>query len=177
MLMKTSQTSIDFSFTTRKIYVRLTEPEIVQQKREHYKTTVRSDFISNVRKEFEKACEQKSFQCAIEKFSGLKLSKLSEKIETSSVHHIVPLSLGGDNRFQNLCIIDNKLHRKIHDYINQWLDILKEKEPTAQNFALPIPIVYAGSDISSLWFMRQLRFPKLDNTQAPVLYRNLMFPI
>lgn len=35
------------------------------------------------------------------------------------IHHIIPLSYGGSNKFSNLCLVDNDTHDLLHFYMFQ----------------------------------------------------------
>lgn len=55
-----------------------------------------------------------------------------------SVHHNIPIALGGTNDFENLRLLDNKLHTFIHKY---YLDIYVQKNsliaPEGSNVVIP----------------------------------------
>lgn len=47
-------------------------------------------------------------------------------VENLLVHHVLPISLGGNNEYSNLITLCNPCHKKAHDIIN---NLLKEKKP------------------------------------------------
>ena len=40
-------------------------------------------------------------------------------IEDMKVHHIVPLFLGGDNSFENLALVRESIHKRLHEVIDR----------------------------------------------------------
>lgn len=56
--------------------------------------------------------------------------------EGYDVHHILPLNLGGENTFDNLCLIDRKAHKYYHSEI---LDYVWSVEQTDKPMRLIVP--------------------------------------
>lgn len=61
------------------------------------------------------------------------------------VHHVIPLSLGGNNDPGNLVLVERVLHQKIHDKIKSYPKMKRGKPAT-----IGIPI-YPGK----IWFLEQ----------------------
>lgn len=52
-----------------------------------------------------------------ERFPGL--DYLPDKLDLYQTHHILPVSLRGDNSFDNLVLVDPELHKWIHAHIHR----------------------------------------------------------
>lgn len=74
-----------------------------------------------------------------------------------TIHHIVPLKLGGSNSVDNLCIVEGETHALLHKLIFQpILDSMKDKEEAV--LILPaIPRVIKKEDRTKFFLYSELR--------------------
>lgn len=102
---------IDFKSAASEIFytptiVRIVAKREVKQKRKDFKKTNKRNFFALAVAE---VCDNVS-----KKERAFALKKLS----SFEIHHIVPLSLGGTNKFDNLALVEPTLHAYVHRLID-----------------------------------------------------------
>jgi hypothetical protein len=75
-----------------------------------------------VAKEFKESVKEAFRAQATEKF------KPRRKASHYKVHFVVPLRLGGDISFENLALVDEEIHKKIHRLIKKQTNDMQEGE-------------------------------------------------
>jgi hypothetical protein len=84
--------------------------EIVSLVSEGEVRALRRAFHNKKKKQFTDAC----FEICLAGTRGAERNALLGQLRTFEKHHILPLSFGGTNDFENLVLIDPKLHLQIH---------------------------------------------------------------
>ncbi len=112
---------IQFEFTSEPYLggsaeFRFASEEIMRPVRKRYKRKLQKEFISAAKREI------------VSRWHGrIPAGKLLAVLEDYNIHHKLPVSLYGNNDFDNLVLINKKLHERIHTHIGKKIGKIQKK--------------------------------------------------
>lgn len=134
--------------TVRTKYYKVT-PEYVKETRRFFKDRVKKAFVKFLAYEgyFDDIFNKKELRDA-------KTGRLPDYLD---IHHILPLSGGGDNSFDNLVVIDKAAHKEMNRTYFQPQLSPHIKDPYGTVFEIDLPVFDTYVDKANIIYNQKLR--------------------
>ena len=111
------------------------------QRRSESEIASKRKFFCFVRRKFIRKCAQNGLLNHIFTKEQIKKALKGNLPDNYDVHHILPISLGGQNRPNNLCIIHKMVHNALHQ---RYWDIIRDNWDTQKN---PLAYVFVPTNL------------------------------